>query len=350
LLAAFSKPAKPPEHFAKSVERISDKKQGKQKILEHHSNSIETKNAIASADLSELFSAWLDFLGNIRRYSKNTILAYATDFEYFLRFLQNHQGCELTKQTLLEVRASDIRAFLAVSRSGERGLCNASVSRSLASIRSFYKYCDKQLGLSCPQIGLIRGPKLAAKAPRPITKESAVKLIENVSDLTEESWIGSRDEAVFMLLYGCGLRISECLALKLDDVIGKTEIRIFGKGNKTRLVPILKVISEKIDTYVRQCPYPISNVLFLGEKGGPLSPRIVQRQIEKMRGVLGLNTNATPHALRHSFASHLLARGGDLRSIQELLGHASLSTTQKYLEVDEAHLMAVFNRAHPRAK
>ncbi|KAF0184787.1 MAG: integrase/recombinase XerC [Hyphomonadaceae bacterium] len=302
-----------------------------------------------NADISKIQNDWLEFLSKIRRYSSNTVSAYASDFEYFLDFLHKHNSGEFSKQDLLEVRASDIRAFLAFSRGDERGLCNASISRSLAAIRSFYKYCDRNLGIACPQIALIRGPKLVALAPRPLARENAVKLVETVSVLSDENWLGHRDEAVFMLLYGCGLRISECLALKLDDVIGKNELRIVGKGNKTRLVPMLDIIHKKIIKYVQECPHEIKGTVFLGEKGGPLSPRIVQRQIEKMRGALGLNSNATPHALRHSFATHLLASGCDLRSIQELLGHASLSTTQKYLEVDEAHLLAVFHQAHPRA-
>lgn len=303
-----------------------------------------------NADIGGLFNDWLEFLSKIRRYSNNTVSAYASDFEYFLDFLHQHSGGQLSKQDLFGVRASDIRAFLAHSRGEARGLCNASISRSLAAIRSFYKYCDRNLGIACPQIALIRGPKLVPLAPRPLARENAVKLVETVSILTDENWLGHRDEAVFMLLYGCGLRISECLALKIDDVIGKNELRIVGKGNKTRLVPMLNIIHAKIAKYVQECPHEIKTTLFLGEKGGPLSPRIVQRQIEKMRGALGLNSNATPHALRHSFATHLLAGGCDLRSIQELLGHASLSTTQKYLEVDEAHLLAVFNQAHPRAR
>lgn len=302
-----------------------------------------------NADISKLQADWLKFLSEIRRYSDKTISAYASDFRFYLDFLSEHGGGELSKQALLEVRARDVRAFLAFSRGAGRGLCNASISRSLAAIRSFYKYCDKFLEIDCPQINLIRGPKLVPVAPRPLARANAIKLVETVSILTEENWIGYRDEAIFMLLYGCGLRISECLALKREDVIGKTELRIIGKGNKTRLVPVLDIIHEKIANYLRECPYQISDILFLGEKGGPLSPRIVQRQIEKMRGVLGLNSNATPHALRHSFATHLLAGGCDLRSIQELLGHASLSTTQKYLEVDEAHLLSVFKQAHPRA-
>lgn len=303
-------------------------------------------------DIDELRFAWLSYLKNERRYSPKTTEAYGHDLRVFIAFLSQHLGGDINSQSLFALRAADFRAFLAYSRGSERGLANISVSRNLAAIRSFYNYCDKKHGLICPQLGLVRGPKIVQSAPRPLPEESALALVEIVNEQAKEKWLGARDEAVFILLYGCGLRISECLDIKYSDFANSSELRIIGKGKKTRLVPILNIIREKVQTYIAMCPYKLEGdkPLFLGEKGAALNPRMIQKLMEKMRGALSLPKSATPHALRHSFATHLLAQGCDLRSIQELLGHASLSTTQKYTKVDEAHLLASFNRAHPRAR
>lgn len=294
---------------------------------------------------------WLGFLQNEKRFSPKTIDAYRTDFCALLIFLKSHNGGLLTRKSVIEISAQEIRAYLAFTREGEKPLSNASIARSLASIRSFYRYCDKRLGISCPQIALVRGPKVKPRVPRPISIYAAKSMVNRAEEFSELPWIGARDEAILGLLYGCGLRIFECLSLRGEVLDSLEVLRIVGKGKKTRLVPVLAQVSERIQRYAKLCPFEIKpdGALFLGEKGAQLNPRMVQRLVERMRGAFSLPPTATPHALRHSFATHLLSEGADLRSIQELLGHASLSTTQKYTGVDAAHLMSVFNNAHPRA-
>lgn len=307
--------------------------------------------ALLGDEVSNLVTAWLDFLQFEKRFSPKTLYAYMADLCSLLGFLKTHNGGALSRDSILKAQRQEIRAYLAFVRTGERQLSDASVARALASIRSFYNYCDKRLGIPCPQIAMVRGPKVNARAPRPINASSAINMLDSAEEFSELPWIGARDQAILSLLYGCGLRIFECLGLRGEAIVKLDTLRIVGKGKKTRLVPTMEIVRQKIQTYIDLCPYTIEKdgPLFLGIKGGELNPRIVQRLVEQMRGAFSLPNSATPHALRHSFATHLLAEGVDLRSIQELLGHASLSTTQKYTQVDEAHLLSVFDKAHPRA-
>lgn len=308
--------------------------------------------AIIPDDVVTNLHKWLEYLTHEKKYSLKTIDAYRGDFIEYLKFLQTSLAGELNFPNLINIKPSDIRAFLSDARQGNRALSNASINRSLASIRSFYNYCDKKLGLASNGIALVKGPKLKPRLPRPLNEESAIKLLDVLNDnSTKPDWIVLRNEAVFSLMYGCGLRVFEVLSIS-KQMINTDSIRIIGKGNKTRIVPLFPELQTNIDKYIAVCPFIISNntPIFFGEKGKTLGAREVQRIMEIMRGALSLPKTATPHALRHSFATHLLQNGADLRSIQELLGHASLSTTQKYADIDASHLINSFALAHPRAK
>jgi integrase/recombinase XerC len=293
---------------------------------------------------------WLAWLELEKRFAKNTVEAYCRDVDAFLGFLCGHNGGPLELNDLAALKASDIRAYLAKRRASDQPLCDRSVARALASIRSFYRFLDRRRGLSNADISFVRGPRLKPPAPRPVSTSAAFDLIDLSSDASVP-WIGARDSAIMTLLYGCGLRISEALGLTGDFAALPPTLIITGKGGKTRLVPTLPAARAAIADYARQCPFAMDaqTPLFFGVRGGPLKARIVQAMMAKLRGGLGLPSTATPHALRHAFATHLLQGGGDLRAIQELLGHASLSTTQRYTEVDPSFMMAAFTAAHPRA-
>jgi integrase/recombinase XerC len=265
--------------------------------------------------------------------------------------LEIHRGESLSTGDLGGVSPAEVRAYLAARRQGERPLCARSLSQALSAIRSFYRWLDRRLDVVNPGLTLVRGPRLPRSAPRPVTEQSARDLIADAGDDEDkEPWENARDAAVLTLLYGCGLRISEALSLRRTDLPMGETIRITGKGAKTRIVPVLPAVSEAITEYARGLPWTLNpdDPLFRARRGGPLSPRHVQATVQKLRGRLGLPASATPHALRHSFATHLLGAGADLRSIQELLGHASLSTTQRYADVDAAGLLAAYAQAHPR--
>lgn len=293
---------------------------------------------------------WLAWLELEKRFAKNTVEAYSRDVDAFLGFLSGHNGAPLELDDLAKLKAADIRAYLAKRRASDQPLCDRSVARTLASIRSFFRFLDRRRGLSNADINFVRGPRLKPPAPRPVSQSSAFDLIDIASE-DNTPWIGARDSAVLTLLYGCGLRISEALGLTGNFADLPKTLIIKGKGGKTRLVPTLPAAHDAIADYVRQCPFHMdaTTPLFFGARGGPLRARLVQQAMAKMRGRLGLSATATPHALRHAFATHLLQAGGDLRAIQELLGHASLSTTQRYTEVDPSFMMAAFSAAHPRA-
>ena len=301
-------------------------------------------------NINNIINNWLGFLLGQRRYSPKTIDAYRHDFTVFARFLAGHFAQTVTQKILMELKPADFRSYLSSLRNADTPLDNASINRAMAAVRSFYKYCDKKLELSNPQIALVRGPKNKPRAPRPLSQNQAQDLIFTAPELAKNDWIAKRDTAILSLLYGCGLRIAECLALKLSDVQDAQYLRILGKGNKERIVPLLEKIRLEIDKYIAACPYKIAadGFLFLGEKGEVLNPRIVQRLMQTLRGALALPSTATPHAMRHSFATHLLENGGDLRSIQELLGHASLKTTQKYAAIDSVMMLQTYAKAHPR--
>lgn len=293
---------------------------------------------------------WLAWLSLEKRFAANTVLAYGRDVDAFLGFLTGHNGAPLELTDLADLKASDVRAYLARRRSSDKPLTDRSVARALASIRSFYHFLDRRRGLTNADVKFIRGPRLKPPAPRPVSENSAFELIDMASDAAV-AWIAARDSAILTLLYGCGLRISEALGLDGSYAALPATLIIKGKGGKTRIVPTLPAARDAIADYVRQCPFHLDEAtpLFFGARGGPLSARIIQGVMAQMRGALALPPTATPHALRHAFATHLLQAGGDLRAIQELLGHASLSTTQRYTEVNPAFMMAAFTAAHPRA-
>jgi integrase/recombinase XerC len=300
----------------------------------------------------EALAAWLDHLVHERRSSPRTVESYAGCVQPFLAFLEIHRGERLSVGDLGGVTPAEIRAYLAARRSGERPLCARSVSQALSAIRSFYRWLDRRLGVVNPGLALVRGPKLPRSAPRPVSEVAARELIADAGDDPElDPWEGARDAAVLTLLYGCGLRISEALSLRAGDLPLGDTLRVVGKGSKTRIVPVLPAVNAALQAYAQALPWAVGpdEPLFRARRGGPLSPRHVQATVQGLRGRLGLPPSATPHALRHSFATHLLGAGADLRSIQELLGHASLSTTQRYADVDAEGLLAAYGKAHPRA-
>jgi integrase/recombinase XerC len=295
---------------------------------------------------------WLEHLAHERRASPRTLEAYGFAARRYLAFLQAHRGEVPTVKTLSELSAGEIRAWLAHLRSGDRPLSPRSLSQALSAIRAFHRFLDRRLDAPNPALALVRGPRVRPGAPRPVSEDQALGLIaEPGFDPDREAWEIARDQAVLTLLYGCGLRISEAMSLKRADAPLGTELRITGKGSKTRIVPVLPAVREAVDAYLQAAPFAQApgEPLFRARRGGPLSPRHVQATVQNLRSRLGLPASATPHALRHSFATHLLGAGADLRSIQELLGHASLSTTQRYTQVDAQALLAAYSKAHPRA-
>ncbi|HEY8383394.1 MAG TPA: tyrosine recombinase XerC [Microvirga sp.] len=298
--------------------------------------------------------AWLTSLSKERRLSPKTVEAYARDLRQFLVFLTGHLGEAPSVRTILGLKPLDIRSFLAARRLGK--VQGRSLMRQLAALRSFARHLEREGHGTASAFAAIRTPKVEKNLPRPLSAQAAVAVtdVETRAGEARKPWILARDAAVLSLLYGAGLRISEALGLQRRDapVNGMDAVTVLGKGGKTRSVPVIPPIQRAVEEYLHLCPYPLApeGPLFVGARGGPLSPRIIQLAVEELRGVLGLPDSATPHALRHSFATHLLARGGDLRGIQELLGHASLSTTQLYTKVDSARLMDAFDAAHPRAR
>ena len=301
---------------------------------------------------AEALSAWLQHLAHERRSSPRTLEAYGDGVRRYLDFLQQHRGGALSLAELGTIPAADVRAFLAFRRQGAKPLSPRSISQALSAIRSFHRFLDRRLGVANPALELVKGPRVKPSMPRPVTEDQARGLIlEADADPDLEPWEAARDVALLTLLYGCGLRISEALSLKRKDAPLGPSLRVLGKGSKMRLAPVLPQVAEAISAYVDVLPFELEpdEELFRARRGGPYPPRRAQALMQRLRGRLGLPASATPHALRHSFATHLLGAGADLRSIQELLGHASLSTTQRYTGVDAAGLLAVYARAHPRA-
>ena len=295
---------------------------------------------------------WLEHLAQERRASPRTLEAYGFAGRRYIAFLGQHRGEQIGLAALGSVTAGEIRAWLAHLRQGEHPLAPRSLSQALSAIRTFHGFLDRRLDTPNAALALVRGPKIRPGAPRPVTEDQALGMIaEPALDPDREAWEVARDQAVLTLLYGCGLRISEALSLKRADAPIPHILRITGKGAKTRVVPVLPAVREAIDDYLKAVPFALEpqSALFRAKRGGPLSPRHVQATVQHLRSRLGLPASATPHALRHSFATHLLGAGADLRSIQELLGHASLSTTQRYTEVDAAALLSAYAQAHPHA-
>ncbi len=308
--------------------------------------------AAAQLTADEALAAWLEHLAHERRLSPRTLEAYGHIGRLYLAFLARHRGEALRLADLGTVGAAEIRAHLAERRSGDRPLSARSISQTLSAIRTFHAFLDRRLDTPAPQLALVRGPRVKASLPRPVSEDQARGLLqETEADPDAEPWEAARDRAVLTLLYGCGLRISEGLSLTRADVPLPEALRITGKGGRTRLAPVLPAVREAVDAYLARLPFPLApdDALFRARRGGPLGPRQVQAAVQRLRGRLGLPASATPHALRHSFATHLLGAGADLRSIQELLGHARLSTTQKYTAVDAARLLDAYASAHPRA-
>ena len=310
--------------------------------------------AFAGADVARELARWLAYLSAERRMSPKTVEAYERDARQFLTFLCEHLGRRVTLSTLSRLEPLDVRAFMAARRTD--GIGSRSLMRMLAGARSFARFLERNGNGRVGALAAVRAPKLAKTLPKPLAIAAAKRVTE--ADLRageeREPWILARDAAVLALLYGAGLRISEALALQRGDLPppGRGDaITVTGKGNKARMVPVLAQVAKLVAEYVALCPYELraDGPLFVGAKGGRLSARVVQLAMARLRGALGLPDTATPHALRHSFATHLLARGGDLRAIQELLGHASLSTTQLYTAVDTERLLEVYRSAHPRA-
>jgi integrase/recombinase XerC len=318
------------------------------------SESADDNLLSASADVAAELVRWLTHISAERRMSPKTAEAYARDARQFLAFLTAHLGAAVSLRSLAAIEPRDVRAFMASRRA--EGIGSRSLMRSLAGIRSFARYLERNGKGKVGALAAVRAPKLPKTLPKPISAAAAKRLAD--ADLrageAREPWVFARDAAVLALLYGSGLRISEALTLTREAVPRPGEgdvITVIGKGNKRRMVPVLQQVLQLIEDYATLCPYDLADAgpLFVGAKGGRLSPRIVQLTMARLRGALGLADTATPHALRHSFATHLLARGGDLRAIQELLGHASLSTTQIYTAVDAEQLLRVYRGAHPRA-
>lgn len=300
----------------------------------------------------DALSAWLVYLAQERRASPRTLEAYGENLRRYLDFLEQHQGGAMVAEALGQITAAEIRAYLAFRRQGERPLSPRSLSQSLSSIRSFHRWLDRRQGIANDALALVRGPKLKPGAPRPVSEDQARGLIcEAEADSDREPWEAARDAALLTLLYGCGLRISEALSLIRSDAPLPASVRILGKGSKTRIVPVLPAVREAVDAYLAILPFALqpADSLFRAKRGGAFSPRHAQALMQSLRARLGLPSSATPHALRHSFATHLLGAGADLRVIQELLGHASLSTTQRYTAVDAEALLASYASAHPRA-
>jgi integrase/recombinase XerC len=307
-----------------------------------------TDSAFATDSLIRAqITGWRRDLGAVRRLAPKTLEAYGRDVDQFMAFLAGHTGGPVTLATLKDLRAADIRSFLAQRRSD--GLSSRALARSLSAQKSFFGYLEREGVLATEAFNLVRTPKLPKSLPKALTVREAKATLAATGEMEEVPWIAARDTAVLALCYGAGLRIAEALSLSRADLEGPS-LRVTGKGNKIRLVPLIAAVRAAIDAYLELCPYPLppSQKMFRGAKGGELSPRLIQLRVAQLRGALGLPPSATPHALRHSFATHLLGRGGDLRAIQELLGHASLSTTQIYTAVDTDRLFAAYRAAHPR--
>jgi integrase/recombinase XerC len=287
---------------------------------------------------------WLKHLETERRMTAKTLEAYARDIRQFGAFMMTHLGEAADANALSHLTPADFRSFMAHRRND--GADSRTLARQMSAVRSFFKFAERDDAFSNAKLTAVRSPRLPHRLPRPLTQDSARAAV--AVDILDDgdAWVAKRDRAILLLLYACGLRISEALRLTSDDLL-RDPLVITGKGGKTRLVPVLPEARAAVADYVQVCPFPLRahDPVFRGQKGGLLSPRIVQLHVERLRGALGLNANATPHALRHSFASHMLSSGADLRVIQELLGHASLSTTQAYTEVNRAHLMAQYKKA-----
>jgi len=303
-------------------------------------------------DLRAALDDWRTWLAHERRSSPHTADAYLRDLTAFLDFLTKHLGQPPGLADLATLRPADFRAWLAAR--ANKGLGRNSIARNLSAVRVFFRWLARAGLAENAAISVLRGPRRLPAVPRALNAEEAEDAVNSVAELARDDWVGKRDTAILALLYGCGLRVGEALGLTRRDAptLDRAELTVIGKGRKQRSVPLLPIVAEAVADYLRACPFPLppDGPLFVGARGGPLGARRVQERMAELRVLLGLPYSTTPHALRHSFATHLLAGGGDLRAIQDLLGHASLSTTQRYTEVDAAGLLRIYERAHPRAR
>ncbi len=305
--------------------------------------------SLVSPAARDALQSWLEWQKSLNGAATNTLDAYARDVGDFLAFMSVHKGAAQGIAPLMRLTVSDMRAWMAQARGS--GIGSRSLARKLSAVKSFFRWLSEREGAEISAVLAARSPKFQRKLPRPLSEDAAQAMIETVEFQHENPWIATRDMAVITLLYGCGLRISEALSLNGQDAPLPPVLRIIGKGGKERVIPVIGAARDAVEAYLALCPWPLEpdQPLFRGLRGGRLSPRAVQKVMERARAQLGLPASATPHAMRHSFATHLLSAGGDLRAIQELLGHASLSTTQAYTAVDQARLMEVYDKAHPKA-
>ncbi len=300
-------------------------------------------------DLRGAIADWRSWLAFERRHAPNTLAAYSRDLARFLAFIAEHRGETPGLSVLGDLAPADFRAYLA--RRARDGVARSSTARAMSTLRGFFRYLDRTGRVHNPAIKAVKTPRLPQSIPKPLDRDDAKDVIKNIAGLSATPWIQLRDVALFTLLYGCGLRIDEALGLDRAGAPVGGSIMITGKGGKQRVVPVLPVVAQAVRAYIDACPHARDDgPLFYGVRGGRLNAGVVQRQMRRLRDDMALPPTATPHALRHSFATHLLGAGGDLRAIQELLGHASLSTTQRYTQVDADHLVRVYNDAHPRAR
>jgi integrase/recombinase XerC len=304
---------------------------------------------VTAPDLAEKFGWWVDYLTHEKRFSPHTLRAYLSDLNYFFIFLTRHLARPPSMNDLGDVAIRDFRSYLAKKTADGAG--PATRARALASLRNFLKWLDRNGYLHNPAIKSIRTPKKPHRLPRALPEKEAKIVVDHAHEIPKENWIGRRDRALFTLLYGCGLRIDEALQLDFRHRPQNGDVRVMGKGRKERQVPVIPVVEKMIAEYLESCPFPFEKdtPLFMGARGGRLHQCVAQRQMRHLRKALGLPESLTPHALRHSFATHILVAGADLRSIQELLGHASVTTTQRYTDFDNAQLLAIYKKSHPRA-
>ncbi len=297
----------------------------------------------------EMIKAWQNWLTAERRLSEKTASSYYLDLREFMDFLSDDIGHVVDVKDLRNLSVTDLRSFLVYRSTHNAG--RSSIARNMSSVRNFYRFLLKNYDIDNTAVHVVRPARPPKTLPKPLEAEDAVALLNAAKTMQKEKWQGLRDVALMTLLYGCGLRISEALDLNVGDIPKTNDVLVItGKGNKQRMVPLLGIVKKAIDAYLKERPFETTDTpLFVGSRGERLNPGVVQRQIRKIRAYLGLPDTVTPHALRHSFATHLLTAGSDLRSVQELLGHASLSATQRYTEIDTVRLKAVYDHAHPRA-
>ena len=300
--------------------------------------------------IEDAFTNWLGNLKEVRNLSDNTLISYKHDVKSFIEFISTHTGSEVSIKYLNDMKISDFRSFLSYLRN--KDISSTSIARIISSLKSFFNYLLNTNLIESTVVQSLRTPKQKKSLPRPISSKLAIETIKYAQDMEKEKWIGLRNKSILMLLYGCGLRISEALNLNFEDINENDYLIIKGKGNKERMVPLMDYVKNDIENYIHECPknFMKDDPLFVGKRLDRLSPRIIQYVLEKIRHNLSLPETATPHALRHSFATHLLDSGGDLRTIQELLGHSSLSTTQKYTKVETEKLYDAYSKTHPLAK